>query len=94
MWGDLSDKRTDLSFTTAAGPRQRSHYFTIRDSRLPQHRGPGPRIFIPQEQGGPVIPPGTGFSFRVPYETGYIVTRLVTINVSRWSLSHGVSYVD
>jgi hypothetical protein len=23
--------------------------------------GPGPRIYIPQEQGGPVIPPGTEF---------------------------------
>jgi hypothetical protein len=25
MWGALSDERMDLSFTTAAGPRQRSH---------------------------------------------------------------------
>jgi hypothetical protein len=24
MWGDISDERTDLSFTIAAGPRQRS----------------------------------------------------------------------
>jgi hypothetical protein len=28
--------------------------------RLPQPGGPGSRIYIPQEQGGPVIPPGTG----------------------------------
>jgi hypothetical protein len=59
-----------LSFTIAAGPRQRSHsrfrvprdswpHFTVSDSRLPQPGGPGPRIYIPQEQGGPVIPPGT-----------------------------------
>jgi hypothetical protein len=34
----------------------------IRDS--PQPGGPGPRIYIIQEQGGPVIPPGTGFHFR------------------------------
>jgi hypothetical protein len=34
----------------------------IRDS--PQLRGPGPRIYIPQEQGGPIIPPGNGFHFR------------------------------
>jgi hypothetical protein len=27
--------------------------------RHPQSGGPGPRIYIPQEQGGPVIPPGT-----------------------------------
>jgi hypothetical protein len=57
-----------LSFTVAAGPRQRSHsrvrvprdsrqYFTVSDSRLPQPGGPGPRIYIPQEQGGLIIPP-------------------------------------
>jgi hypothetical protein len=32
--------------------------------RLPQPGGPGPRIYIPQEQGGPDILPGTGFPFR------------------------------
>jgi hypothetical protein len=36
----------------------------MSDSRLPQPGGPGPRIDIPQEQGDPVIPPGTGFPFR------------------------------
>jgi hypothetical protein len=29
--------------------------------RLTQPRGPGSRIYIPQKQGGPVIPPDTGF---------------------------------
>jgi hypothetical protein len=59
-----------LSFTIAAGPSQRSHsrvrvprdswtYFTVSDSRLPQTGGPGPRVYIPQEEDGPVIPPGT-----------------------------------
>jgi hypothetical protein len=54
-----------LSFTIAAGPRERNHsqvrvpwdswtYFSVSDSRLPQPGGPGPRIYIPQEQGGPV----------------------------------------
>jgi hypothetical protein len=58
MWGDLSDERTGLSITIAAGPRQRSHsrirvprdswpYFIVSDSRLPQPGGPGPRIYIP-----------------------------------------------
>jgi hypothetical protein len=53
-----------LSFTIAAGPRQRSHsqiriprnsqsHFTVSDSTLPQSGGSGPRIYIPQEQGGP-----------------------------------------
>jgi hypothetical protein len=46
MWGAVSDERTGLSFTIAAGPRQRSHsqvrvpwysrpYFAGSDSRLP-----------------------------------------------------------
>jgi hypothetical protein len=35
-------------------------HFTVSDLRLPQLGGPGPCIYIPQEEGGPVIPPGTG----------------------------------
>jgi hypothetical protein len=46
IWGPLSDERAGLSFTIAAGARQRSHsrvrvtwnsrpYFTVSDSRLP-----------------------------------------------------------
>jgi hypothetical protein len=46
MFGAVSDERTGLSFTIAAGPRQRSHsrvwvpweswsYYTVSDSRLP-----------------------------------------------------------
>jgi hypothetical protein len=64
-----------LSFTIAADPRQRSHsrvrvprgswtYFTVSDSRLPQPGRPGPHVYIPQEEDGPVIPTGTGFLFR------------------------------
>jgi hypothetical protein len=30
--------------------------------KAPQPGGPGPCIYIPQEQGGPVIPPGTGLT--------------------------------
>jgi hypothetical protein len=74
MWGALSDEMTGLSFTIAAGPRQRSHsrvrvlqdswsYFTVSDSRLSQPGAPGTYIYIPQEQGGSVIPPGSGFPF-------------------------------
>jgi hypothetical protein len=64
-----------LSLTIAAGPRKRSYsqvrvprdsrpYFAVSDSILLQSGWPGPRIYIPQEQRGPVIPPGTGFPFR------------------------------
>jgi hypothetical protein len=62
-----------LSVTIAAGSHQRSHsqvgvsrdswpHFTVSDSRLPQPGEPGPCIYIPQEQGGPVITPGTGLT--------------------------------
>jgi hypothetical protein len=74
-WSALSDERMGLSFTIAAHPRQRSHsrvrvprdsrpYFTVSDSRLPQPGGPAPRIYIPQEDGGPVIHPSIGSPFR------------------------------
>jgi hypothetical protein len=89
MWGALSDEKTGLPFTIAAGPRQCSQsgvwvprdswsYFTVSDSRLPQPGGPGPRIYIPQEQGGPVIPLGTGFPFR----------RLLRLAGLRWRYSN------
>jgi hypothetical protein len=40
--------------------RTRNHTF-LSHLRLLQPREPGSRIYIPQEQGGPVIPPGTGY---------------------------------
>jgi hypothetical protein len=75
MWDAFSGERTGLPFTIAAGLRQRSNsqirvlrdlwpYFTVSDSTLPQPREPYPHIYIPQEEGGPVIPPGTGLPFR------------------------------
>jgi hypothetical protein len=43
---------------------RRTHgHILLSHLRLPQPGEPGPRIYIPQEQGGPVIPPGTGFPF-------------------------------
>jgi hypothetical protein len=53
-----------LSFTIAAGPRQRSHsQVRVSNSRLHEPGGSDQRIYIPQEEGGPVIPQGTGFTF-------------------------------
>jgi hypothetical protein len=43
--------------------RTRNHTL-LSHLRLPQPGGPGSRIYIPQEQGGPVIPQGTGFPLR------------------------------
>jgi hypothetical protein len=63
MWGAISDERLDLSFIIATGPRQHSHslvrvprdslpYFIVSVSRIPRPGGPGPLIYIPQEQRG------------------------------------------
>jgi hypothetical protein len=83
MWGAPSDERMGLSFTISAGPGQRSHsrvrvtrnsslYFTVSDWRRCQPGGPGPRIYIHQEEGGAVIPTGTVFLFVASYDSqGY-----------------------
>jgi hypothetical protein len=73
--GPLSLTRERVCRFSCCWSRQRSHswvpvqrdflpYFTLSDSRLPQTGGQGSRIYIAQEQGGPVIPPGTGFPLR------------------------------
>jgi hypothetical protein len=47
-------------------------HVTVSDSRLPQPGGPGPHIYIPQEQGGPVIPQALGSIFVASYDSqGY-----------------------
>jgi hypothetical protein len=48
--------------------------------RLPQPGGPGSRIYIPQEQGGLVIPPGTRLAWLVEVEVE--VTLHLTISQS------------
>jgi hypothetical protein len=64
-----------LPFTIAAGSHKHSNsharvpwdpslYLTVSVLRLPKPGGPGPSISIPQEQGGSVITPGTGFPIR------------------------------
>jgi hypothetical protein len=79
MWGAHSGERTGLLFAIAAGLRQSSHsrvrvlrdsspYSTVSDSPLLHPGGPGARIYIPQKQSGPVIPPGTGFLFDASYD--------------------------
>jgi hypothetical protein len=44
-------------------PAELRPYFTVSFETLPPG-GPGPHIYIPQKQGGPVIPPGTGLCYR------------------------------
>jgi hypothetical protein len=78
LWVALSEDRTGLSLTTAAGPRQLSHsrirvpFYFLRFETSPTWR-PGPRIYTSQEDG-PVLPSGIGFSFR----------RLLRIVGQRW----------
>jgi hypothetical protein len=79
----LSGERMGLSFTIAAGPRQRSHsqvrvprnswsYFTVSDSS-PQPGGLHHRIYIPQEQGAPVTPPGKELVTYFPFITYWVI---------------------
>jgi hypothetical protein len=56
------DRSAICSVITQWSELLRTHNHTLLfHLRLPQPGGPGSRIYIPQEQGGPVIPPGTGF---------------------------------
>jgi hypothetical protein len=47
--------------TQWSGSLRTRNHILLSPLRLPQPGGPGPRIYFPQEQGGPVIPPGTGY---------------------------------
>jgi hypothetical protein len=81
-----------LSFTIAAGSPQLSSspaglmttFYYLR-FETPRTEGPGPLFYIPQEQGGPLVPPGTGFQFR----------RLLRLAELRWRYSKPPEiYVD
>jgi hypothetical protein len=54
-----------LARAVTLGPKsRRTHdHILLSHLRLLQPGGSGSRIYIPQEQSGPVIPPGTGFPF-------------------------------
>jgi hypothetical protein len=58
---------------TLGSKSRRTHgLILLSHLRLPQPGRPGPRIYITQEQGGPVIPSGTGFPFcRLLSSQGY-----------------------
>jgi hypothetical protein len=92
-----------LSFTIAAGPRQCSSqirlppgswpHVTVSDWRLPQPEGPGPHIYIPQEQSGPVIPPSTGFPFRHLLRLAGLQWRYLTPPPHWMSLGNSLVYI-
>jgi hypothetical protein len=67
MQGALSDewRICNLQCITHCVESRRTHNHTLLSHlRLHQHGAPGSRIYISQEQGGPVTPPGNGFHFR------------------------------
>jgi hypothetical protein len=73
-----------LARAVTSGPKSRTthDHILLFHLKLPQLGGPGPHIYIPQEQGGPVTPPGNGFPFVASYDSqGYgrsIVTLIYT----------------
>jgi hypothetical protein len=52
------------AITLGSKSRRTDGHILVSHLRLPRPGRPGLRIYIPQEQGGPVIPPDTGFPFR------------------------------
>jgi hypothetical protein len=70
-----------LTSTVPLGSESRGtqeHIIVSQFFRFPQPGVPSSRIYIPQEQGGPVIPAGTGFTFR----------RLLRLAGLRWRYSN------
>jgi hypothetical protein len=75
IWDTLTDERTGLYLlvqlllglaraVTLGSKSRRAHgHILLSHLRLPQPGGPGSRIYIPQEQGGPVILLGSGYPF-------------------------------
>jgi hypothetical protein len=82
LWGTPSDERTGLQFavkvTEWSESRITRNHTLLPYLRLPQPGGPRSRIYIPQEQGGPVIPPSTEFPLR----------RLLRLAGLRWRYSN------
>jgi hypothetical protein len=75
--GRQVDSRVELITQWSELLRTRNHTL-LSHLRLPQPGGPGSRIYIPQEQGGPVIPPSTGFPLH----------RLLRLAGVRWRYSN------
>jgi hypothetical protein len=70
------------AITLGSKSRRTYGHILLSHLRLPQPGGPGSRIYISQEQGGPVIPRALGSLFVASYDSrgygGGILTRLHT----------------
>jgi hypothetical protein len=62
--------------------RRTSNHTLLSHLRLRQPGGPGSRIYIPQEQGDPVIPPGTEFPLHRLLRLEVQVTLQLTVSQS------------
>jgi hypothetical protein len=69
LWGALSDERKGSAISSVIAQWSEPHgtrNHTLLSHLRPQPGGSGSHIYILQEQGGPDIPPGTGFSILLP----------------------------
>jgi hypothetical protein len=74
--------------TLGSKSRKTHNHILLSHLRLPQLGGPGPRIYILQEQGGPVIPLGTGLPFVASYDSQrYGLGILTRLHTGVWQLS-------
>jgi hypothetical protein len=72
--------------TLRSKSRRTYDHILLSHLRLPQPGGPGSHIYIPREQGGPVIPPGTGLGSSIYYPGCY------ALSVNAWGkLLHKIS---
>jgi hypothetical protein len=64
--GALSDERTAIfsKITQRSESLRTRNHTLLSHLRLPQPGGRGSSIYIPQEQGGPVTPPGNGLGVK------------------------------
>jgi hypothetical protein len=69
--------------TLESNPTKLRPYFTV-SFEIPQPGGPGPHLYIPQEHGDPVIPPGTELPFVTSYDLqGYCGGILTCLHTSQ-----------
>jgi hypothetical protein len=79
----------------------RDHILLSQFQDSPNLEGQVPVFISPQEQGGPVIPPGTGFPFRLPpmtcrdtveiFEPASIPLKIIILQLNREHLSQQLS---
>jgi hypothetical protein len=81
------------AITQCSESRRTRNQTLLSHLRLPQLGGPGSCIYIPQEQGGPVIPPGTGLLAK--RKLWKYIQFFVTTATHFWALTHcmRLSYV-